>query len=91
MFHISPGVLPGANEYRASVDLMNGTFHDIVLEYREEDGAASIQVGSWEDAFCVDELFNRRIDDYMFAMTTGRIRVPTVRRFCCHGEAIYLL
>ena len=39
-----PGVLPGAIEYRASVDLVNGTFHDIVLEYRENDGAASIQV-----------------------------------------------
>ncbi|CAM9800578.1 unnamed protein product [Ectocarpus sp. 6 AP-2014] len=38
------GVLPGAIEYRASVDLVNGTFHDIVLEYRENDGAASIQL-----------------------------------------------
>lgn len=38
------GILPGVNEYRASVDLVNGTFHDIVLEYREKDGAASIQV-----------------------------------------------
>lgn len=39
------GVLPGVNEYRASVDLVSGTFHDIVLEYREKDGTASIQVG----------------------------------------------
>ncbi|CAM9116620.1 unnamed protein product, partial [Sphacelaria rigidula] len=36
--------LPGANEYRASVDLVNGTFHDLLLEYKEETGAASIQV-----------------------------------------------
>lgn len=39
------GVLPGATEYRASVDLVNGTFHDILMEYKENDGAASIQVG----------------------------------------------
>ena len=39
------GVLPGAIEYRASVELVSGTFHDIVLEYREKDGAANIQVG----------------------------------------------
>lgn len=39
------GVLPGVNEYRASVGLVNGTFHDIELEYREQDGTASIQVG----------------------------------------------
>lgn len=38
------GDLPGANEYRVAVDLTNGTFHDVVLEYREETGAASIQV-----------------------------------------------
>ncbi|CAM9793001.1 unnamed protein product, partial [Hapterophycus canaliculatus] len=38
------GVRPGANEYRAVVGLKNGTFHDIVLEYMEKDGAASIQV-----------------------------------------------
>ena len=38
------GPLPGVNEYRASVDLVNGTFHDIVIEYREEEWDASIQV-----------------------------------------------
>ncbi|CAM9356761.1 unnamed protein product, partial [Laminaria digitata] len=37
-------VLPGANEYRAMVDLTNGTYHDVVLEYREDDGSASIQL-----------------------------------------------
>lgn len=39
------GVLPGAIEYRASVEMVGGSFHDIVLEYREKDGAANIQVG----------------------------------------------
>lgn len=38
------GVMPGANEYRAMVDLTKGTFHDIVLEYMEKEGSASIQV-----------------------------------------------
>lgn len=42
--HTISGVLPGANEYRASVELTNGTYHDVMLEYREDDGAASIQV-----------------------------------------------
>lgn len=42
--HAISGVLPGANEYRASVQLTNGTYHDIMLEYREDDGAASVQV-----------------------------------------------
>ncbi|CAN0387446.1 unnamed protein product, partial [Scytosiphon promiscuus] len=41
---VNSGVMPGANEYRTLVDLANGTFHDIVLEYMEKDGAASIQV-----------------------------------------------
>lgn len=41
---VNTGDLPGVNEHRASIDLVNGTFHDIVLEYWEKDGGASIQV-----------------------------------------------
>lgn len=26
-------------------DLVEGTYHDIVLEYKEEEGPASVQVG----------------------------------------------
>lgn len=48
------GVLPGATEYRVSVDLINGTFHDIVIEYKENDGAASIQVGFFVGVMIVE-------------------------------------
>ncbi|CAM9348575.1 unnamed protein product, partial [Discosporangium mesarthrocarpum] len=34
----------GTNEHRANIRLKNGTFHDLVLEYREQTGTASVQL-----------------------------------------------
>ena len=43
-FCLCPDNLRATKERQVSVNLVEGQYHDIVLEYREEGGSASVQV-----------------------------------------------